>query len=125
MTDPRLIGRRVLVVEDELMIAMLLEDMLGELGCEVVAAVGRSVDALKALEGGRIDAAVVDVNLSGGRSDAVARALMARGVPFVIATGADPRSLTLAEHRERPVLKKPFRIESLAESLARALTPRS
>lgn len=121
MSGSRLRGLRVLVVEDEAMIAMLLEDMLGELGCALAAVVGRPAQALEAIDRGDVEAAVLDVNLSGGTSDEVAKRLMALGLPYVLATGADPSSLTLAEHRGRPVVRKPFHLEGLAAALLQAL----
>src|SRR5882672_10430883 len=80
-------GARVLVVEDELMIRMLLEDMLGELGYTVAAAAANMNEALEAAKNADFDLAILDVNLNGEPVSPVADALVARGVPFVFATG--------------------------------------
>ena len=125
MNRDELAGARILVVEDELMIAMLLEDMLDELGCALVAAVGNVEAALDRIAADRIDAAILDVNLAGGKGDRVAEALIARGVPFLIATGAHPDSLTWEGYRGRQILRKPFQLEGLASGLARTLRPDS
>ena len=92
MTSP-LSGRRVLVVEDETMVAWLLEDMLADLGCAVVGPAARVNQALAMLDAEAIDAAVLDVNLNGQMSYPVADALAARGVPFVFSTGYNKDSL--------------------------------
>ena len=122
MTSP-LSGRRVLVVEDETMVAWLLEDMLADLGCAVVGPVARVNQALAMLDAEAIDAAVLDVNLNGQKSYPVADALAARGVPFVFSTGYDKDSL-LDGYRTFPVLQKPFDRLKLGDTLATLLTPK-
>jgi CheY-like chemotaxis protein len=111
-------GRRVLVVEDETMIAMLVEDMLDELGCAVVGP-AHGLDAALALAqtDNGLDAALLDVNLAGQSVFPVADALRKRGVPAVFSTGYGDASLRESD-RGSPVLQKPFR----AGDLARALT---
>jgi CheY-like chemotaxis protein len=106
MTSP-LSGRRVLVVEDETMVAWLLEDMLADLGCTVVGPAARVNQALAMLDAEAIDAAVLDVNLNGQKSYPVADALAARGVPFVFSTGYNKDSLPNS-YQSFPVLQKPF-----------------
>lgn len=114
-------GARVLVVEDDMMISMLLEDMLTSLGFDVVGSVVSVQEALQVIEATAvIDVAVLDVNLDGTRSDAVADALAARGVPFVFATGYGAHGRS-DSHRDRPVLQKPFSRKSLAAMLQRLL----
>ena len=81
--------RRVLVVEDELMIRMLLEDMLSELGYTVSAAASRLDEAMQAVQAGEFDIAILDVNLNGEPISPLADVLAARGTPFVFATGYD------------------------------------
>jgi CheY-like chemotaxis protein len=117
-------GRRFLVVEDEAVLAMLIEDMLGELGCTVAATAGGTREALKALEDLAIDGAILDVNLGRERSYRVADALIARGVPFVFATGSGDQGVDAA-YRGPPVLQKPFDQDDLARALSAALSPRS
>ena len=82
-----LAGRRVLVIEDEALIAMLLEDQLAELGCEIAGVAARFDDALEKATALAFDVAILDVNLSGKESFPIAEALRARGMPFVFATG--------------------------------------
>lgn len=113
-------GLRVLVVEDEMMIAMLVESLLEELGCIVAATAARPAQALEALARSRPDAAVLDVNLDGSDSFEVAEELCRQGIPFVFATGyrssrLDPRFAS------RPVLAKPFQLQDLETALTACL----
>jgi CheY-like chemotaxis protein len=107
---------RILVVEDELMIRMLLEDMLGELGHTIAVAAARIDEALEAAKTADFDLAILDVNLNGEPISPVADALVARGVPFVFATGYGEHGLP-APYRDRPTLKKPFQLEGLEQML--------
>ena len=100
-------GRRILVIEDEVLIGMLLEDMLIDLGYGVVGVVPKLKDALAAVQRESFDLAILDVHLHGESVFPVADVLMARGVPFVFATGYGERGLPEA-YRGRPVLQKPF-----------------
>jgi CheY-like chemotaxis protein len=118
--QPATPGKRVLVVEDELMIRMLLEDMLGELGYTVAAEAGRLDEALEATKTAEFDLAILDVNLDGQPISPVVEALVARGTPFVFATGYGERGLP-EPYRDRPMLKKPFQIEGLKQMLESAL----
>jgi CheY-like chemotaxis protein len=111
---------RILVVEDELMIRMLLEDMLGELGYTVAAEAARIEEALDAAKNADFDIAILDVNLNGQPISPVADALVARGMPFVFATGYGERGLP-EPYRDRPTLKKPFQMEGLKQMLQTAL----
>jgi CheY-like chemotaxis protein len=116
-----LTGRRVLVVEDELLVLMMIEDMLADLGCESVVAASTVEKALAAIDAQVIDVAMLDMNLNGDKSPAVAEALVARGIPFTYSTG-NGGSKTRDGYRDRPVLKKPFRNEELVEILTRLLS---
>lgn len=98
--------RRILLVEDEMMVAWLVADMLGDLGCEVVGPAGHVDRALTMIATETIDAAVLDLNLGGVRSYPIADALTARGIPFVFATGYGEDSV-LDRYRLWPVLHKP------------------
>jgi CheY-like chemotaxis protein len=113
-------AKRILVVEDELMIRMLLEDMLGELGYTVTAEAARLEDALEAAKTADFDLAILDVNLDGQPVLPVADALVARGMPFVFATGYGERGLP-ESYRDRPMLKKPFQMDGLKRMLQNAL----
>lgn len=113
-----LVGKRILVVEDEPIVAMLIEDMLEELGASAVGPVPSVSLALGLLGAERVDAAVLDVNLGSERSDAVANRLTADGIPFIFATGYGRENLT---GKPAEVLTKPYRIEMLKDALMRAL----
>lgn len=114
-------GRRILVVEDEMMIAMLVEDMLGDLGCAVVGPAHGLEAALKLVgdEDG-LDAALLDVNLAGQPVFAVADALREKGVPAIFSTGYGEAGLRDVDAGAQ-VLQKPFRAGDLARALANAI----
>ncbi|HET8995953.1 MAG TPA: response regulator [Acetobacteraceae bacterium] len=112
---------RVLVVEDEAMIAMLIEDMLEELGYAVAMVAGRLQTALQAVEAHNFDVAIVDVNIAGQTSYPVADRLTARGIPFAFVTGYGSNGLAEA-YAAIPVLQKPFRIADLTQLMQRLLT---
>jgi CheY-like chemotaxis protein len=119
-SQPDLRQKRILLVEDELMIRMLLEDMLGELGYTVAAEAARIEEALDAAKNADFDIAILDVNLNGQPISPVADALVARGMPFVFATGYGERGLP-EPYRDRPTLKKPFQMDGLKQMLQTAL----
>ncbi len=100
-------ARRVLVVEDELLLGILLEGMLTELGHEVVTIAPRLSAALAAVENETFDLAVLDVRLYGESVVPVAEALVVKSIPFVFATGYG-RDGVPEPYRNRPVLQKPF-----------------
>jgi CheY-like chemotaxis protein len=109
---------RVLLVEDEAMIAMLMEDMLGELGCDVVATVGQFDEAMAAADTEAIDLAFLDVNLCGVPVYPVAEVLCARAIPFAFVTGYGSAGCDAA-HADVPILQKPFQSQDLAAILHR------
>jgi CheY-like chemotaxis protein len=109
--------RRVLVVEDEVMIRMLLEDMLGDLGYEVAGAAGGFDEAMALARDGDIDVAILDVNLSGNPVYPVADVLTRRGVPLIFSTGYGEQSLP-DPYRNCQLLQKPFQLENLEQALA-------
>lgn len=113
---PELAGLRVLVVEDEMMVSMLIEDMLGDLGCTVVGPAARLDEALALAENAELDCAVLDVNLGGQSTFPVADLLRAKGAPFAFATGYGDAGLREVD-RASPVLQKPFREVDLARVL--------
>lgn len=109
---------KVLIVEDEPLIAMMIEDFLDMLGKAIAGPVDNVADALALVNAGGIDAAILDVNLRGGEmSWPIADRLAEAGVPFVFASGGTGD--TLAERfRDRPVLSKPFTMRGVEEALA-------
>jgi len=114
---------RVLVVEDELVVAFLLEDRLLELGCEVVGPAHELDQAFALLASGPIDAAVLDVNISGQMVFPLADALAERGVPFIFATAYGVAGLA-SQHADRAVLNKPYHERALEHALRAALLGR-
>lgn len=117
MTDAaHLNGLRVLVVEDEMMVSMLIEDMLGDLGCIVVGPAARLDEALDLANAGELDCAVLDVNLGGQPIFPLADVLRSKGKPFAFATGYGDAGLRDVD-KGTPVLQKPFRESDLARVL--------
>jgi CheY-like chemotaxis protein len=110
--------QRILLVEDEPLIAMMLEDFLEALDKTLAGTADSVAAALELVSAGGIDAAILDVNLRGGeQSWAVADALAANGIPFVFATGGSQDGLVEA-HRDRPTLAKPFTMDGVAKAIA-------
>jgi CheY-like chemotaxis protein len=114
-------GLRVLLVEDEIMVALLLEDMLAELGHTVMGPVARLDKALGMAQSEAFDLAFLDVNLDGEQVYPVAEVLAARGIPFVFVTGYGREGLR-PPYGDRPTLQKPFRRHDLAQLLAKVCT---
>ncbi len=108
---------RVLLVEDEMMVARMLHRMLTELGYAVVGPATGVDEAMKLIGGGGIDAAVLDINLDGEMSFPVADELTNRGIPFVFSTGYGEEVLSNGYHASR-LLKKPYRRSRLEGALA-------
>lgn len=109
-------GLRVLVVEDEMMVSMLIEDMLGDLGCQVVGPASRLDEAMALARLGQLDCAVLDVNLGGQSIFPLADLLRELGAPFAFATGYGDAGLRDVD-KGSPVLQKPFREGDLARVL--------
>jgi CheY-like chemotaxis protein len=105
---------RILVVEDESLVAMLVEDMLTSMGHDVAAVVSRMGEALQVAKVGSFDFAIVDVNLDGTPSYPVAELLTSRGIPFVFATGYGLQGRG-SKYADVPTLSKPFLSEDLAK----------
>jgi CheY-like chemotaxis protein len=116
----RLADLRVLVVEDEAIVTMLIEDILDELGCKVAGIASEVDEALTKSAEEQFDVAILDVNLNGSRSFRVAEKLAELGLPFVFATGYGLAGVPARFHGI-PVLVKPFRGHDLKEALATAL----
>ncbi len=112
-------GKRVLVVEDEVLLAMMLEDVLSDAGAYVVGPAATVEQAIALIASEVIDVALLDVCLRDQRSDPVAEVLRQRGVPYVLATGySNPQGADLAS---APTLAKPYRLEQLEAALLAAL----
>ena len=114
-----LTGRRILVVEDDLAIAVLIEEVLQDLGCIVVGPVGKLETALRLAGEEALDAAVLDVTIRGGRVFPVVQRLQARGIPFALASGYGDWALPDAMQNQ-PRLVKPFTagdLQALVQSL--------
>ncbi len=115
-TEPAL---RVLVLEDQFLIALEIESMLARLGCIVLGPAPGVAVALDLLARDRVDFAILDVNLGRERSTPVAEALRARGVPFALSTGYDGRQLPEEAFRDAQHLGKPIDFHRLAETIRR------
>ena len=114
-------GRRILIVEDEMLVAMELEQMLAEHGCEILGPASTIDRALALLQRQRPDAAVLDVNLNGTTVAPVAAALREQHVPFVLATGYGGNQAMQPELRGAPRLDKPVNHPRLIRALAGVL----
>jgi CheY-like chemotaxis protein len=111
VVDKLLSGRRVLVVEDEMLVLIMIEDMLDDLGCKSVASAATIDKALALINDQVFDVALLDVNLNGSDSHPVGEALSACGVPFVYSTGNTGQSLSDATSTN-PVLKNHSNMKS-------------
>jgi DNA-binding response OmpR family regulator len=110
-------GQRILIVEDEPLISMMLEDFLDALDRQVAGVADNVAEALALIDKGGIDGAILDVNLRAGETSwPIADALAAAGIPFLIATGGSGETIAEA-HRGCPLLSKPFTLNSVGEAL--------
>src|SRR5262249_14931319 len=117
-----LAGRRILVVEDEPLIAMAAAAALEEAGCTVVGPAPTLAEALRLGEEERLDAAVLDRNMGGQYSDSVAERLRERGIRFAVVTGYAATGLP-REFADVPSLEKPFEPNKLVALVARLVSP--
>jgi CheY-like chemotaxis protein len=114
-------GARVLVVEDESLVAMMLADMLAEIGCEVIGPVGTCAEALRLVDDGHaLDLALLDVNLGGETAYGVADALSRRAVPFIFVSGYGASGLD-PHYADALILAKPFEPAMLARVIGEVL----
>ena len=120
MDDELLSGKRVLVVEDEMLVAMQIEDMLSDLGCTSITVAATVEAALNLIAANVFDLATLDVNLDGTRSSAVAEALKDHHIPLTFATGYGDHGFGEA-FEDRPVLHKPYSFCQLKEVLRKLL----
>jgi CheY-like chemotaxis protein len=116
LNDKLLSGRRILVVEDEMLILLMIEDMLADLGCESVMSAATVDRALALIDSQKFDAAMLDVNLNGEKSFPVADTLVARGVPFLFSTGYSEH-VVRESYRDQPILTKPIQSAELGQTL--------
>ena len=111
-----LAGRRVLLVEDEPLISMMLEDMLAEVGCVIAGSERDSGGALAIIESAELDAAVLDIHIADGDSFHLADVLLRRGVPVVFSTGVGESEIPAA-YQCHPHVTKPFDLRELEAAL--------
>jgi DNA-binding response OmpR family regulator len=111
-------GFRILVVEDEFLVALMIERALEAAGCQVVGPVGRLGEAVEAARAGPLDGAILDIHLHGETVSLVAERLLRAGVPVLFATAADARELS-PELRELPCMHKPIDMDRLVALAAR------
>lgn len=109
---------RILIVEDEMLVAMLIEDTISDLGHQVVGPAMRLEAALAAAEADDFDFAILDINLAGKQSFPVADRLSERGIPFMFASGYGAAGL-IEPYKAAPILQKPFVSAQIAQALKR------
>ena len=117
-----LVGARILVVEDEPLLRLGLEEMVGELGCILAGSEGALPPALRQAEAGDFDIAILDINLSGTRVDPVCDVLASRNIPFIFATGYSESSIT-KQDLAAATLEKPYTLEAVRAAMEEALAP--
>lgn len=111
---------RILVVEDQALLAMQVEGMLRKMGCEIVGPVPTSEAALSAVRTEPLDGVLLDVNLHGEDASPVAEELRRRQVPFLLVTGYSGRNLVAPAFKDAPMLRKPFSQQALADAMTKA-----
>ncbi len=117
--DTRLKAARVLVVEDDTVIAEWITGGLNDFGCTVAASVATAEDAIAAIERNKpLDCVILDVRLEHGTSGDIAALLIRKGIPFVIGSGYN---ISLPEFRHIPCLTKPYTIEALVKAIGSAI----
>ncbi|MGL4397465.1 MAG: response regulator [Hyphomicrobium sp.] len=116
-----LVGLKVIAAEDEPMLLMTLEDMLTDLGCQLVATAATVPDALAMVSATEFDAAILDVTLGRDQIDSVADALAQRRIPAVIATGHGARAVARYSETGFTVIEKPYTADALAKALLASL----
>ena len=113
-------GVRVLIIEDDSLVAMSVGDMLSDLGCSVIGSAGSLTQAFEMVDAGGFDFALLDVNLRGQEVFPVAEVLTQQGIPFAFASGYGRAGLP-DEFRTRPIVSKPFQMTELSTVLSSAL----
>jgi len=120
IANPASSRAKVLLVEDEVMIRMMVADMLGELGYSIAGEAGDIDEAVRLVQAADFDIAILDVNVNSKIITPVAEAVTMRGRPFVFATGYGSDGLP-EKFRDIPALQKPFQIETLRRAIEDAL----
>ena len=118
-SDP-LLGRRVIIVEDDPYITLALEETLTDFGLVVAGSARNVTQALRLVQTVPFDLALLDVNIGQEKIDPVADAIAARGQPFIFTTGCGRAGLPEA-HLERAVVEKPFYVEEILRTLREEL----
>ena len=121
MMSDLLSGRRILVVEDEMLIALMIEGILEDHGCRSVTGATTVRKAISLIESQSFDAAMLDMNLGGEDSSRIADALSEKGVPFIYCTGNDKSDMPEG-FRHHAMLRKPFQDADLSDALAKLLS---
>lgn len=116
-------GRKILIVEDDLLVAMSLETFLSAEGCSVLGPVSRVDKALRLLEREEPDAVILDLNLRGESSTAIAETLQKRGIPFVVLSGYTDQRLEAGAFQLARRLDKPVNPKALVDTLAEIVAP--
>ena len=121
MDNQILTGKRVLVVEDEMLVLMAIEDMLADLGCTSVTVAGSVKAALDTVATDSFDLATLDVNLNGMDSYPIADSLTARGIPFAFSTGYGEHGVA-DRFSDRLILRKPYSFGQFKVAVTALLT---
>ena len=116
----KLRGLRILVAEDEALVLMEIEDVLGEFGCEIVGPVSTVGAAVAAIRHNDLDGALLDMNLHGERIVPAAEELLARGVQYILCTGYASSAGDEPVLKDAPRLIKPFSPQSLGAAMTEA-----
>ncbi|HWH18257.1 MAG TPA: response regulator [Allosphingosinicella sp.] len=119
-----LAGRRILVVEDSPVVAVVLEEILLDLGCEVGGPIGNMAFAVEFAESEALDGAIIDLNIRGGKVYPVAEVLAARGIPFLLASGYADWSMP-EQWQSRPRLAKPYTRDTVEQELIKLFAAES
>ena len=118
-----LAGLRILIVEDEVLIGMMLESMLEDLGCQVIGLASGLNEAIAAVKHHSLDGVLLDMNMAGEDTHVVAEELAARAVPFLLVTGYDGMDTDPPAIRNAPRLRKPFSQDELAQWMVEVFGP--
>lgn len=121
--NPEVEALRILLVEDEAMLAFFLEDIVTDLGFQVAGSASTAAEAVRLARDGDVDFGLLDVNLGNGETSFEAAAILSdRGIPFAFVTGYGAAGVT-SDFADAPVLRKPINIAALATVLEAAIGP--